>query len=62
MSDKTDRPVQDRQPAADMEAAPLRASLPDEPTPEALQARIHSEADREGKYLTASLKGNMTSR
>ena len=57
MSDKPDRTIEDRQPAADTEAAPIHVSLPDQPTPEALQARIRAEVDREGKYLTFTLAG-----
>jgi purine-binding chemotaxis protein CheW len=55
MSDKPDRTIEDRQPAADTEAAPIHASLPDQPTPQALQDRIRAEVDREGKYLTFTL-------
>jgi purine-binding chemotaxis protein CheW len=57
MNGKPDQTVQDRRPDADIDAAPLHASLPDEPTPEALQARIRAEVDREGKYLTFTLAG-----
>jgi purine-binding chemotaxis protein CheW len=55
MKDKPDRTAQDRQPDADIEAAPIHASLPDDTAPEALQARIRSEVDREGKYLTFTM-------
>ena len=57
MNDKPDRTVQDRQPAPVTEAAPMEAPLPEEPTPEALKARILAEVDREGKYLTFTLAG-----
>lgn len=57
MSGKPDKTVKDRQPAADKDAAPPHESLPVEPTPEALQARILTEVDREGKYLTFTLAG-----
>jgi len=57
MKDKPDRTVRDRQPDADIEAAPMHASLPEDPTPGSLQARIRSEVDREGKYLTFTLAG-----
>ena len=57
MNGKPDETAQDRRPAADIDPAPLHASLPDEPTPEALQARILAEVDREGKYLTFTLAG-----
>jgi purine-binding chemotaxis protein CheW len=55
MSDKPDRTIEDRQPAADTEAAPIHASLPDQAAPQALQDRIRAEVDREGKYLTFTL-------
>jgi purine-binding chemotaxis protein CheW len=57
MSGKRDKAVKDGRPAADKDAAPPNESLPDEPTPEALQARILAEVDREGKYLTFTLAG-----
>jgi purine-binding chemotaxis protein CheW len=57
MNDRADRTFQNRQPAADTEAAVMDASLPEEPTPQALQARILAEVDREGKYLTFTLAG-----
>jgi len=55
MSDKPDRTIEDKQPAADTEAAPIHASLPDQAAPQALQDRIRAEVDREGKYLTFTL-------
>jgi purine-binding chemotaxis protein CheW len=57
MNGNPDPTVQDRRPSADQEAAPMHASLPDEPTPETLQARILAEVNREGKYLTLTLAG-----
>jgi purine-binding chemotaxis protein CheW len=57
MNGNPDRTDQDKRSPADTDAAPLHATLPDEPTPEALQARILAEVDREGKYLTFTLAG-----